>query len=224
MDTYDSRFDFIEKLSFNEAGLIPAITQDWLDGTVLMMAWMNKLALRKTIETGEVHYWSRSRKELWHKGETSGHTQFLRGLRFDCDSDAILLTVEQKGNVSCHKGFRSCFYKDALKASGEDFNDLNFPADACSNLFNVLETRKSEPVSESYTNKLLNGGENLILKKIGEESAEFVMACKDGVKTSIANEAVDLIYHIQVALVNHGVQWQEVLKVLFARRGAKRRS
>ncbi len=98
---------FIEKLSFNERGLIPAIAQDWLDGSVLMMAWMNKQSLELTLKSGEVHYWSRSRNELWHKGETSGNTQILKSLRYDCDCDALLLTIEQINSVACHTGVRS---------------------------------------------------------------------------------------------------------------------
>ena len=103
---------FIEKLRFNENGLIPAISQDWLDASILMMAWMNREALEESIRSGEVHYWSRSRKELWHKGETSGHIQLLRDIRFDCDSDVILLSIEQVGSIACHKGARSCFFND----------------------------------------------------------------------------------------------------------------
>ncbi|MEB3885056.1 phosphoribosyl-AMP cyclohydrolase [Lyngbya sp. CCY1209] len=101
---------WIEALKFNERGLIPAIAQDHRDGTVLMMAWMNRDSLQKTLETGEVHYWSRSRSELWHKGATSGHIQKLKGLYYDCDADALLLKIEQVGDVACHTGARSCFF------------------------------------------------------------------------------------------------------------------
>lgn len=97
----------IDKIRFNEKGLVPAIAQDYLDGTVLMMAWMNADALQKTMDTGEVHYWSRSRQELWHKGATSGHFQKLKSLRYDCDSDALLVTIEQIGDIACHTGERS---------------------------------------------------------------------------------------------------------------------
>lgn len=101
---------WIEALKFNERGLIPAIAQDHRDGTVLMMAWMNRDSLQKTLETGEVHYWSRSRSQLWHKGATSGHIQKLKGLYYDCDADALLLKIEQVGDVACHTGARSCFF------------------------------------------------------------------------------------------------------------------
>jgi phosphoribosyl-AMP cyclohydrolase len=103
---------WIEALKFNDQGLIPAIAQDAEDGTVLMMAWMNKESIQKTLETQEVHYWSRSRSELWHKGATSGHIQKLKSLYYDCDADTILLKIEQIGNIACHTGARSCFFKE----------------------------------------------------------------------------------------------------------------
>ncbi|CAD0231417.1 phosphoribosyl-AMP cyclohydrolase [Planktothrix agardhii] len=102
---------WIEALKFNEQGLIPAIAQDAQDGTILMMAWMNKESIQKTLETKEVHYWSRSRSELWHKGATSGHIQKLKSLYYDCDADTLLLKIEQIGNIACHTGARSCFFK-----------------------------------------------------------------------------------------------------------------
>ena len=216
---------FIKQLKFDENGLIPAIAQDWLDGTILMMAWMNQESLIKTIEIGEVHYWSRSRDEIWHKGSTSGHFQKLKSLRFDCDSDTILLSIEQIGDIACHKGERSCFYKLANESNSiEETNKTEPPQDACSEVFKVIKNRFTNPEEGSYTNKLLEAGDNLILKKIGEESAEFIMACKDDIPSSISNEAADIIFHLQVALVKHGVQWKEVLEILKERRNAPRRS
>ncbi len=214
---------FINQLSFNENGLIPAIAQDWLDGAVLMMAWMNKDSLELTINTGEVHYWSRSRKEIWRKGETSGNIQIVKGIRYDCDADTILLSIDQKNLISCHTGERSCFFLDVEANSNQNPNDQSPPSDSCSELSKVIELRQSFPEKDSYTNKLLNGGDNFILKKIGEESAEFIMACKDNDENSIANEAADLIFHLQVALAHHKVKWREVLKVLAARRNLPRR-
>ena len=217
------RANLIDQLSFNEAGLIPAVAQDWLDGAVLMLAWMNRAAIEQTLATGEVHYWSRSRQELWHKGATSGHTQILRGLRFDCDADVLLLTIEQTGSVSCHTGARSCFFESGAERSSAEAECLPPPADACSELFRVLEQRRDQPEQNSYTNRLLAGGDNAILKKIGEESTEFVMACKDDASAEIAGEAADLIFHLQVALAHHRVSWREVQEVLAQRRGAPRR-
>ncbi len=217
--------DFIEKLRFNEKGLIPAIAQDWLDGAILMMAWANKASLIKTLSTGEVHYWSRSRQQLWHKGETSGHIQILKDIRFDCDSDAIVFSIDQVGSTACHKGSRSCFFND-IDPNLDNKNPIFLPplADSCSELFETIKDRSINPRPKSYTNNLLEGGENKILKKIGEESAEFVMACKDNDSDSISNEAADLIFHLQVALKYHNVEWRNVLEVLTKRRTAKKES
>jgi phosphoribosyl-ATP pyrophosphohydrolase/phosphoribosyl-AMP cyclohydrolase len=213
----------IASLRFNEAGLIPAIAQDWLDGAVLMVAWMNQEALRSTLTSGEVHYWSRSRQELWHKGATSGHTQVLKGLRYDCDADVLLLTIEQSGDRACHTGARSCFFDEGPTPSGGGPGAAQPPADACTELMRVIEGRRDRPEPGSYTNKLLEGGDNRILKKIGEESAEFVMACKDANANEIAGEAADMVFHLQVALAHHGVSWRQVQPVLASRRGAPRR-
>ena len=210
------------QLRFNDAGLIPAIAQDWLDGAVLMVAWMNSEALERSLASGEVHYWSRSRAELWHKGASSGHFQKLRGLRYDCDADVLLLTIEQVGEVACHTGARSCFFGEDPGATGGP-GALPPPADVCSELSRVIEDRRAHPEPGSYTNRLLEGGDNRILKKIGEECAEFVMACKDDNPAEIAGEAADILFHLQVALAHHGVPWRQVQEVLAERRGAARR-
>ena len=215
---------FIDELRFNDKGLIPAIAQDWLDGAILMQAWMNRAALELTLSTGEVHYWSRSRQEMWHKGATSGHIQHLKGFRYDCDADVLLLTIEQTGDVACHTGARSCFYDNGPVPSEGGHEAAAPPADACTELMRVIEDRRNCPDEGSYTNRLLEGGDNRILKKIGEESAEFVMACKDNNANEIAGEAADLIFHLQVALAHHNVSWRDVQAVLANRRGAPRRS
>ena len=214
----------IGSLRFNEAGLIPAVAQDWLDGAVLMVAWMNRESLARTLASGEVHYWSRSRQELWHKGASSGHFQRLRGLRFDCDADVLLLTIEQVGEGACHTGARSCFYEEGPGRGAGGASAPPPPADACSELSRTIEARRDQPEPGSYTNRLLEGGDNRILKKIGEEAAEFVMACKDDDAAAIAGEAADLVYHLQVALAHHGVPWRRVQEVLATRRGAPRRA
>ena len=213
---------FVDTLRFNEAGLIPAVAQDWIDGAVRMVAWMNRASLECTLTSGEVHYWSRSRSNLWHKGDTSGHTQILHGIRHDCDADVLLLSVEQTGNVACHTGKRSCFFQ---KCGGIEDSTVALlpPADVCTNLYQVIEERQKHPKTYSYTNWLLNGGDNCILKKIGEESAEFVMACKDNDAAAIAGEAADLIFHLQVALAYHKVNWRDVQAVLASRRREKTR-
>ena len=201
----------VEAIRYDERGLVPAIVQDYLDGTVLMMAWMNRESLQKTLETGETWFWSRSRSQLWHKGATSGHLQKVRSLRYDCDSDALLVTVEQLGDIACHTGERSCFHQvDGTKAAP--------PADTLSQVFDVISDRRNNPAEDSYTCKLFAGGDNKILKKIGEESAEVVMACKDDNKDAIASEVADLFYHTLVALAHHGVELKAVYQKLQQRR------
>jgi phosphoribosyl-AMP cyclohydrolase / phosphoribosyl-ATP pyrophosphohydrolase len=202
----------VDDIKYDDRGLVPAIIQDYLDGTVLMMAWMNRESLQKTIETGETWFWSRSRQEFWHKGATSGHLQRVKGLRYDCDSDALLVTVEQIGDVACHTGERSCFHQ---VAGGK----VAPPADTLSNLYQVIVDRRENPVAGSYTASLFAGGDNKILKKIGEESAEVVMACKDDLPDEIAGEVADLLYHSLVALAHHHVDLRAVYAKLDSRKG-----
>lgn len=206
----------LERIRFNDQGLVPAIAQDYLDGTVLMLAWMNAEALEKTLETGEVWYWSRSRQALWHKGATSGHRQKVRDLRYDCDRDALLITIEQIGDIACHTGERSCFHQ--LGGSAGPANILPPPADTLSQVFAVICDRKTHPQPNSYTNQLFAAGDNKILKKIGEEAAEVVMACKDDSPDEIAGEVADLLYHTLVALAHHDVDLKAVYRKLQSRR------
>ncbi|MCT7951093.1 bifunctional phosphoribosyl-AMP cyclohydrolase/phosphoribosyl-ATP diphosphatase HisIE [Ancylothrix sp. C2] len=200
-----------EKIRYNEQGLVPAIVQDHLDGTVLMMAWMNAESLQKTLETGESWFWSRSRAEFWHKGATSGHIQKVKTIRYDCDSDCLLVGVEQIGDIACHTGERSCFHQ-------VDGQIIPPPADILSQVFNIICQRRDHPSPESYTCKLLAGGDNKILKKIGEESAEVVMAFKDDDPDQIAGEVADLLYHTMVALAHHKVDIKEVYRKLESRK------
>lgn len=201
----------LDKIRYNEKGLVPSIVQDYLDGTVLMMAWMNRESLEKTLQTGETWFWSRSRQELWHKGETSGHLQKVKSLRYDCDSDALLVSVEQIGDIACHTGERSCFHQIDGKISPP-------PADTLSQLFQIICDRRDNPTEASYTCKLFKGGDNKILKKIGEESAEVVMAFKDDEPDEIAGEVADLLYHTLVALAHHQVDIKAVYRKLQERR------
>jgi phosphoribosyl-AMP cyclohydrolase / phosphoribosyl-ATP pyrophosphohydrolase len=201
----------VDQIRYNEQGLVPAIVQDYLDGTVLMLAWMNRESLQKTIDTGETWFWSRSRQEFWHKGESSGHWQHVKSLRYDCDSDALLVTVEQVGDIACHTGERSCFHQVEGSVQAP-------PADTLSQVFEVICDRRDHPNPESYTCKLFAGGDNKILKKIGEESAEVVMACKDDDPDAIAGEVADLFYHTLVAIAHHKVDLRDVYRKLQARR------
>lgn len=200
----------VEKIQYDDRGLVPTIVQDYLDGTVLMLAWMNQESLQKTLATGETWFWSRSRQEFWHKGATSGHTQTVKAIRYDCDSDALLITVEQVG-VACHTGERSCFHQ-------VDRTIAPPPADTLSQVFSVICDRRDHPVEDSYTRKLFEGGDNKILKKIGEEAAEVVMACKDDDSDAIAGEAADLLFHTLVALAHHNVDLKAVYRKLQDRR------
>ena len=218
---YSTNFS-IEELCFDNYGLIPAIAQDWLDGSILMLAWMNKESLTKTLETKNVNYWSRSRSEIWRKGATSGSTQILKEIRFDCDNDALLLSIEQNGSGACHTGEKSCFFNEIdNNLINKKEKKRNPFSNICSELFNTLNERSINPLEKSYTNHLLTKGSNTILKKMGEETAEFIMACKDNDKNSISNEAADIIYHLQVALLYKGVDWRDVLTVLESRRKNK---
>jgi len=201
----------VDQIQYNDQGLVPAIVQDYLDGTVLMMAWMNQISLQRTLETGETWFWSRSRKDLWHKGATSGHIQRVQTLRYDCDSDTILISVEQVGDIACHTGERSCFHQVSGTVAPP-------PADTLSQVFAVVRDRRDHPTPDSYTCKLLAGGDNKILKKIGEEAAEVVMACKDDDPEAIAAEAADLFYHTLVALAHHNVELKAVYQKLQQRR------
>lgn len=201
----------VDQIAYNKQGLVPAIVQDYLDGTVLMMAWMNRESLQKTMETGQTWFWSRSRSSLWNKGATSGHLQYVKSLRYDCDSDALLISVEQQGDIACHTGERSCFHQveGTIQAP---------PADTLSQVFEVICDRRDHPNPESYTCKLFAGGDNKILKKIGEESAEVVMACKDDDREAIAGEVADLLYHTLVAMAHHKVDIRDVYRKLQERR------
>lgn len=201
----------VDKIRYDERGLVPAIVQDYLDGTVLMMAWMNQESLQKTLETEETWFWSRSRQELWHKGATSGHIQKVQSIRYDCDSDALLIGVEQLGDVACHTGERSCFHQIEGKIAAP-------PGDTLSQLFQIICDRRDNPTEDSYTCKLFAGGDNKILKKIGEETAEVVMAFKDDEADAIAGEVADLLYHTLVALAHHQVDLKSVYRKLQERR------
>jgi len=201
----------LDAIRYDDRGLVPAIVQDHLDGAVLMLAWMNQESLYKTLETGETWFWSRSRQELWHKGATSGHIQKVKSVRYDCDSDALLFGVEQVGGIACHTGERSCFHQ-------VDHSIAPPPADMLSQVFAVIRDRRDHPVETSYTCKLLAGGDNKILKKIGEEGAEVVMACKDDDPEAIAGEVADLFYHTLVALAYHQVDLSAVYQKLQERR------
>ena len=187
----------MENVKFDKNGLICAIAQDYETGEVLMQAYMNAEALEKTLETGYAHYYSRSRKALWKKGETSGHTQKVIAATFDCDRDCILLQVEQKG-AACHTGARSCFFDCVRKG---DYAGLTFLGE----LARVVADRKEHPVDGSYTAYLFSRGVDKIAKKMGEEAVETVIAAKNDDKTELTHEISDLVYHLLVLMEEKGV-------------------
>ncbi|MGC2423825.1 MAG: bifunctional phosphoribosyl-AMP cyclohydrolase/phosphoribosyl-ATP diphosphatase HisIE [Nitrospirota bacterium] len=214
----------VTQLKYDKDGLIPAIVQDYEDGAVLMMAFMNKLSVEKTLETGLCHYWSRSRQKLWLKGETSGHTQTVKEAYYDCDCDCLLFKVEQK-TAACHTGNRSCFYTkieaDGIRNVGEKkFNesDVYSGSDIMDKLYGVIKDRKSNPAEGSYVSGLFAKGKDAILKKVGEEAAEVVIASKNGSKDELVHEVADLWFHSLVALAEAGVTPSDIYAELKGRR------
>jgi phosphoribosyl-AMP cyclohydrolase / phosphoribosyl-ATP pyrophosphohydrolase len=203
-------------LRFNEQGLIPAVVQDGATGRVLMLAYMNREAVERTLATGLVHYWSRSRAQLWQKGETSGHVQHLRDLRYDCDADALLVIVEQEG-VACHTGEPSCFFR----RFGEAPEPMALPVSEglLQRIYAVVQERKRRAPQESYVALLLARGQDQVLKKVVEEAAEVLMASKDGRREAIVYEMADLWFHTLVALGWHDISPHEVLQELQHRFG-----
>ena len=203
-------------LKWNEAGLIPAIVQDAQSGEVLMLAWQNREALALTLQTGRATFFSRSRNELWEKGKTSGNVQSVKGVRTDCDADAILLKVEAAG-PACHTGARSCFFEKV--EGGSDAPPS--PWETLSGLEAVLKARRSNPPEGSYTAKLF-ADEALRHKKVGEEATELVIASLRGKPEEIAWEAADLVYHALALLQSHGLGLAEIAAALRTREGKRR--
>lgn len=209
----------IKELKFDEKGLIPVIVQDVYSDKVLMMAYMNMEALNKSIQTKEAYYFSRSRQELWHKGETSGHYQYIKEMCIDCDGDSILIKVEQIG-AACHTNNLSCFYRK-LKEDGE-FTAKETENAAGPKIFNelykVVLERKINPKEGSYTNYLFDKGIDKILKKVGEENAEVIIAAKNSSKEELTYEISDLLYHLIVLMVEKELSLEEIYKELEGRR------
>ena len=195
---------------FKKAELIPAVVQDYKTKEVLMLAYMNEESLGKTLETGYTWFYSRSRKELWNKGATSGHTQKVIRIDYDCDEDTLVVFVEQNG-AACHTGNRSCFYR-TLQENG-DVPEAN----PLLSLEQVIADRKVNPEEGSYTCYLFDKGLDKVLKKVGEECAETIIAAKNGDLTELNGEVNDLIYHLMVMMNICGLSLDEVLTELEAR-------
>ena len=195
-----------EDVVFDAAGLVPVVAQDRASGDVLMVAYASAEALRRTAETGFAHFWSRSRRALWKKGETSGHTLRVVEVRADCDRDALLYLVEPAG-PACHTGARTCFGEDSPSAAG-----------MLETLARVVAARAGASPESSYTARLLARGQDQVLKKIGEEATEVVLAAKGESDERLAEEAADLLYHLLVALHQRGLPLAQVMDVLRQRR------
>ncbi len=216
-----SKDNQIKKEENKKIGLIPAIIQDYKSGQVLMLAYMSKESLKKSLETGTTWFWSRTRKKLWNKGETSGNIQRIKNIKYDCYGNALLISVEQVGNA-CHTGEKSCFYR-SLKDMEKDLDfEKYFKESSEQNilhkLYNVIENRIKNKVSDSYTYSLHKKGLDEILKKIGEESMEVVLSAKHQKKKDIINEIADVIYHLMVMMVEKKITLKEVFEELESRR------
>lgn len=200
---------WIEELKFDEKGLIPAVVQNRTTKEVLMVAYMNKDAAEQTVKTGKATFWSRSRNKLWVKGETSGNFMYVKDIRVDCDADCLLVEVDPAG-AACHTGNRSCFYRKAESGVLVEDTGCDSVADAVAVEQATVIDRKNNPEDGSYTNYLFDKGEDKILKKVGEEAAEVVIAGKNRSKEEISYETADLMYHLTVMLVDNGMTWEDI--------------
>lgn len=231
----------IDELKFDDKGLIPVVVQDYKSDEVLMVAYMNLEAFERTMETGKAHYWSRSRQKLWLKGETSGHFQYVKAVKLDCDGDTLLLQVEQV-EAACHTGHYSCFYReldgdriretkyktfDPDKVYGEKPDEVkdekapsqyNTKSKILDDVYNVIVDRTINPKEGSYTNYLFEKGLDKMLKKVGEETSEVIIAAKNKNKDELRYEIGDLLYHLLVVMVERGLKPDDVYDELEKRR------
>ncbi len=212
IDVFESLIDF-DDFKLTDAGLIPAIVQDYRTGEVLMLGYMNRESYELTIKTGRMTYFSRSRQELWVKGETSGHFQYVKSLSLDCDNDTVLAKVRQIG-AACHTGNRSCFFKELAK---KDYIPTN-PLTVLTDDFDIILERKRHPKEGSYTNYLFDKGIDKILKKCGEEASEIIIAAKNPDAEELKYEIADFLYHMMVLMAECGLSWEDITKELVNRR------
>ncbi len=219
----------IEEIAFQKQELIPAIIQDAATGEVLMLAYMNRQSLEKTLQTGLTWFWSRSRQQFWQKGETSGHIQRVQEIRYDCDADTLLIQVEQRG-PACHTGARSCFFNsldlgetaDERPSPGENSGPgLKTEDELLPWLTEIIRERMVNRPPGSYVSSLLQAGPDRLLLKLAEEAAEVMIASKNGSREEVVHEVADLLFHLLVLLEVSGVSSYEVVQELRARRGGK---
>jgi phosphoribosyl-AMP cyclohydrolase / phosphoribosyl-ATP pyrophosphohydrolase len=213
----------VEDVKFDENGLVPAIVQDARTRQVLTLAYMNEASLRRTMETGESWFWSRSREELWHKGETSGNTQRVMSIAPDCDGDAITLQVVPKG-PACHLGTQSCFTEPGVDASIDHSRTTmegSSIGETLDDLYSIVESRRLTRPEGSYTTYLFERGLDKILKKLGEESSETIIAAKNDDRELLVREIADLVYHLLVLMVDRRVTLEDVSQELTGRKKTK---
>lgn len=215
--------DILKKIKWSAEGLIPVVVQDFQTGQVLMVAYMNEVSLKQTLESRETVFWSRSRKALWKKGETSGNNQKVREILIDCDEDTLLIKVEQK-NGACHTGHISCFYRkwENNRLSEIEEGSPSVPAVSVHLLDRLVQTilsRKENPSSNSYVSSLFLKGEDAILKKIAEEAGEVLLSSKGRKREEILWEVADLWFHTLILLGYHGISLKEVYGELERREG-----
>lgn len=211
VNTFKSRLNWAD-FKTNSDDMIPVIVQDYKTDKVLMLAYMNEEAFNNTVKTGKMTYFSRSRNKLWIKGETSGHYQYVKELYMDCDVDTMLAKVRQIG-VPCHTGADTCFFNELIKKEYDNTNPMNVFED----VFNVILDRKANPKEGSYTNYLFDKGIDKILKKVGEEATEIVIAAKNPDPQEVKYEISDFLYHVMVLMAEKGVSWKEITKELSRR-------
>ena len=212
VNLFESSMEFSE-FKTDDKGLVPVIAQHYKTGEVLMLAYMNEEAFKKTIRTGRMTYFSRSRNRLWTKGEESGHFQFVKALTIDCDKDTILAEVSQIG-PACHTGSPTCFFTDLVR---KEYNRTN-PLKVFTEEYDIIADRKKNPKEGSYTNYLFDKGIDKILKKVGEEATEIVIAAKNPDPEELKYELSDFLYHAMVLMVEKGLTWDDVINELSDRR------
>jgi phosphoribosyl-ATP pyrophosphohydrolase/phosphoribosyl-AMP cyclohydrolase len=216
----------IDDLAWDSDGLLPAIVQQYDTGEVLMLAWTDATALRRTLDEGRAWYWSRSRGAYWMKGETSGAVQDVVDVRYDCDADTLLLLVDQQGSGACHTGERTCFYRRLGEGGANTPTDAAPAEDAAQpslgavieDLYALLEQRRRDLPEGSYTAKLLTGPQDKLLKKVAEEAGEVIIAARDGDHDQTRYEIADLLYHLLVVMVREGVEPGDLAAELAGRR------
>ncbi len=211
VNTFDAMVRW-EEFKLNADGHVPVVVQDYKTDEVLMVAYMNEEAYRMTLKTGRMTYYSRSRQELWIKGETSGHYQYVKSLTADCDMDTILARVSQIG-AACHTGAHSCFFNEII---GREYEESN-PLRVFEQVFDVIKDRKEHPKEGSYTNYLFDKGLDKILKKLGEEATEIVIAAKNPNANEVKYEISDFLYHMMVLMAEKNITWEEITAELAQR-------